>query len=141
LHHGDHAHRVLREQLSGSTLDNLFGTHPPFQIDGNFGTCAAISEMLLQSHLATPIAGVKPAADAALETDILLLPALPSAWPEGKVTGLKTRGGFTVDIEWKGGKLESATLRSHLGQPCTLHYGGKKTRLTLKSGETYRLAP
>jgi alpha-L-fucosidase 2 len=140
LHDGDHAYRVLQGQLTGSTLDNLFGTHPPFQIDGNFGTCAAISEMLVQSHLTAPADG-NAKNTAPLAAEILLLPALPSAWPDGKVTGLRTRGGFTVEIEWQGGKLVTATLHSKLGQPCTVSYAGKQMKLALKKGETFKFVP
>jgi len=141
LHDGDHAFSVLRGQLAGSTLDNLFGTHPPFQIDGNFGTCAAISEMLVQSHLAVDAKEGSSAESPPLATDILLLPALPTAWPEGKVKGLKTRGGFTVDIEWKEGKLVSANIYSKLGQPCTVHYGGKTAKLPAGSVGKHVLSP
>jgi alpha-L-fucosidase 2 len=119
LREGDHAHDILRFLLGPDrTYPNMLDAHPPFQIDGNFGGAAAIVEMLMDSH-----------------GDVIeLLPALPKAWPTGRVTGLRARGRCAIDLHWQSGRLDHATLHPALSGPRIVRLLGKSRAITLKAG-------
>ena len=123
LQDGNHAYKLFGNLLKNGTLDNLWDTHPPFQIDGNFGGTAGITEMLLQSHMGF----------------IQLLPALPDAWKEGSVKGLCAKGNFEIDIIWQDGKLKEAVILSKAGEPCNLRYGNLTFTFKTTKGKTYKV--
>ena len=110
LHDGNHSHKLLEEQLKESTLTNLFDTHPPFQIDGNFGATAGMTEMLLQSQ-----GGY-----------IELFPALPDKWSDGQFKGIKARGDFELSAVWSDKTLRSMEIISNSGNVCKIKYQGIK---------------
>jgi len=132
---GNHAHRMLNTHLNyvspdpethysgGGTYPNLWDAHPPFQIDGNFGGTAGIAEMLLQSH----------------NGEIHLLPALPDAWPDGSIKGLRARGGYTVDIDWKDGKLTEAKIYPDFSGEVVIRYNNTIRTLKTQKGKVVEI--
>lgn len=124
LRDGEHAHHILTFLLGPErTYPNMFDAHPPFQIDGNFGGTRAIAEMLMQSR----------------EDELLLLPALPRAWPTGSVSGLRARGACTVDLRWRGGTLEEAVIVGRLSGRRRVRLGSREVEVALKPGRPVRL--
>ncbi len=124
LGQGDHAHGILKLLLGPErTYPNMFDAHPPFQIDGNFGGTSGMTEMVLQSRNGA----------------IHLLPALPSAWPTGHMTGLKARGAVGVDVRWREGRLEGARLTAAKAGRHVVKLGGESVELSLRAGETATL--
>lgn len=137
LHDGERAYKVMQKQLrpidgnitdysgGGGCYPNMFGGHPPFQIDSNYGVCAGMAELLLQSDVHT----------------LELLPALPKAFATGSVKGLRARGGIDTDISFKDGRLQTAELSLKAGETyaVTVHYAGKTHEITLRAGEKVTL--
>ena len=150
---GNHAFKILQGLLApvpetparaldgrrGGLYPNLFDAHPPFQIDGNFGATAGIAEMLLQSH--DPHG--QPLQDSSVQSGesgfLHLLPALPSALASGKVEGLRARGGFTVDIEWREMQLVRARIVSQMGKPFVVRYGKIELQAQVPPGQLLEL--
>ena len=121
LHDGNRAYVLYANLLKHGTNENLWDSHPPFQIDGNFGGTAGVAEMLLQSH-----AGF-----------IHLLPALPDVWHEGRLSGMRARGNFVVDVQWRDNNLTEARIYSGSGAPCRLRYKGAEKQFPTEAGKTY----
>ena len=124
LHDGNHAYKLYGNLLKNGTLDNLWDTHAPFQIDGNFGGTAGVTEMLMQSHMGF----------------IHLLPALPDAWKNGQVEGLCAKGNFELNIAWKDGELAQVDILSKNGGACEVRYKDVVTSVKTVKGKTYKLA-
>lgn len=118
---GDHAYILFQNLLKEGTADNGWDLHPPFQIDGNFGGTAGVTELFLQSHNGM----------------LHLLPALPSQWTDGHITGLRTRGNFEVDITYADGKLDNAVITSNAGEPCKVYYNGHELSFDTEKGADY----
>ena len=123
LQDGNHAYMLFGNLLKHGTLDNLWDTHAPFQIDGNFGGTAGITEMLLQSHMGF----------------IQLLPALPDAWKDGSISGICAKGDFVVNLTWKDNHLTEAIITSQSGTPCTVRYSEQTLSFKTKTGKAYRI--
>lgn len=123
LQDGNHAYTLFGNLLKNGTMDNLWDTHPPFQIDGNFGGTAGVTEMLLQSHMGF----------------IQLLPALPNAWKDGSISGICAKGNFEVDMIWENNQLKEATVHSGAGGNCVIKYGDKMLSFKTIKGQSYQL--
>jgi alpha-L-fucosidase 2 len=147
---GDHAYKILQNLISPASdgrpsrpglFVNLFDAHPPFQIDGNFGATAGITEMLLQSQDPHGTPTSLTPVQAGEEGFIHLLPALPSAFPNGKVTGLRARGDFDVSIQWANGKLVRALITARVAKPLTVRYLGNEKHYMMRAGQTITVGP
>lgn len=125
LHEAEKARESLHTVLKKSTSPNLFGLHPPFQADANFGTTAGIAEMLLQSH----------------DGFLRLLPALPEEWKDGKVTGLRARGGYEVNMEWQDHQLTKAEITAIADGPVHVMYGDSTVTFNMRAGKKIKIRP
>jgi alpha-L-fucosidase 2 len=128
---GEHAYKMVNMLLApandpernirGGSYPNLFDAHPPFQIDGNFGGAAGIIEMIMQSH----------------QGYIDLLPSLPQQWSNGKISGLRARGGFEIDMEWKESEITKLVVKSLAGNDLKIHFNDKEIEMKTVKGEIY----
>jgi alpha-L-fucosidase 2 len=142
---GDHEYKILQNLIEPADdkvpglFKNMFDAHPPFQIDGNFGATSGIAEMLLQSHdpYATSTSKVQDGSTAF----VFLLPSLPSAFPNGSVSGLRARGGLDVAIQWKNGRLDHAVLTANANKPVKIRYAGKEKIVEAKKGVSFEVTP
>ena len=123
LQDGNHAYTLFGNLLKNGTMDNLWDTHPPFQIDGNFGGTAGITEMLLQSHMGF----------------IQLLPALPDAWKDGSISGICAKGNFEVDVIWENHQLKKAVVCSNAGGDCVIKYADQTISFKTVKGRSYQI--
>lgn len=141
---GDHALKILNNHIvpgrdkpnkAAGFYPNLFNANPPFVIDGNFGVCSGVVEMLLQSHILSDIPDTESLEFSDFKFLIHLLPALPTTWKSGSFERLRARGGFEVSASWEEGKLKKAVIKSLTGNPCQLKYGERVIDLELEKGE------
>ncbi|MBL7969778.1 MAG: glycoside hydrolase family 95 protein [Prolixibacteraceae bacterium] len=130
LGQGNRSYDLIRQLFRQCILENMFDTHPPFQIDGNFGYTAGVAEMLLQSHIREGNHYI-----------LQLLPALPDVWKDGEVKGLRARGGFVVDMKWENGKLLVCKVKSLLGNELKVNYHGKTITMNTIAGKGYQIDP
>ncbi|MBP7274978.1 MAG: glycoside hydrolase N-terminal domain-containing protein [Kiritimatiellae bacterium] len=133
------AHEMVKNLIRHNLLENMITTHRPLQLDGNFGFPGGVSEMLLQSHDVLPGVEQKDGERPAFVVE--LLPALPSAWANGVVKGLRARGGFTVSMMWSRGALQRAVITSERDAVVPVRYRGRIIRVTVRAGESVRLEP
>jgi alpha-L-fucosidase 2 len=148
---GDHEYKIMQNLIEPAAdkapgvaahaglFKNMFDAHPPFQIDGNFGATSGITEMLLQSH--DPHATSTGKVQNGETAFVFLLPALPSAFPNGSVMGLRARGGVDVAIQWKDGKLDRAVLTANENKTVKVRYAAKETTVQAKKGVSFEVTP
>ena len=141
---GQTALDVVKTHLKSSVNPNFTGSfpgHTQYQIDGTLGMMAAMNEMLLQSHETVTNSAVVQPQPSGPVYELHLLPALPAEWSDGSITGLRARGGFTVNLTWKNSRLSQATILSRNGSPCLLRLGNQTLFLKTKKGKSYTFGP